>query len=478
MFLRTFLITLLLAGLNPGLNLGLSNLNASAATVATPATVTVKPGDTLYKIARRSGISVAQLKSLNGLKDNTIRVGQVLRVSGVVARAAPTTPARPAAARPTAPRTAPRAATPHADQGTYTVKSGDSLGRIATRYGVSVGAIQAANNLPGTVIQPGQRLRIPPRGTGGAARQVSRIPANMEVRLVYTYVRVGLRDTPPALASKYSTTISELRRINNLGSVRLIVPGMKLLVPSRIPVPIPPRPQRRAVTLKRLTPLNIPVEVLNIDLRHRDVLVAPVLPSARDAFGVGARVGQLARRSSAQAMINGSYFHPQTYAPAGDIVMQGRLLTWGRIPMALAITPDNRATIRASTTPLLSRPLDTTWAGMETVIATGPRIVAGGRVVTNYGTVFRDPALFGKAARSAVGLSSSRDLIMVTTHAKLSTTQMGQVMARLGVRDALLLDGGSSAGMAWNGSPVLDSVRKVSYGIGVFTNYTGRRYAR
>lgn len=46
------------------------------------------------------------------------------------------------------------------------------------------------------------------------------------------------------------------------------------------------------------------------------------------------------------------------------------------------------------------------------------------------------------------------------------------------VRDALLLDGGSSTGLAWNGKPVLDSVRKVSYGIGVFTEYTGRRYIR
>ena len=67
---------------------------------------------------------------------------------------------------------------------------------------------------------------------------------------------------------------------------------------------------------------------------------------------------------------------------------------------------------------------------------------------------------------------------MVSTHAKVSVTQMGRIMATLGARDALLLDGGSSAGISWNGSVLLDSVRKVSYGIGVFTNYTGRRYAR
>lgn len=434
-------------------------------------TVTVRPGDTLYRIARRTGLSVAQLRTLNGLKDTTLRVGQVLRTGGGPAPSA----ARPAAIRPAAPV---RAAVPPASprgQGTYTVKRGDSLGLIARRYGVSVGALQAANHLNGTVITPGQRLSVPPRGTAGgrlAARPTT------ETRVIYTYVRVALRDTPDTLARRYRLSVNDLRRLNNLSTRNQIRPGTKLLVPSRIPVPIPPAPQRTAVSFKRLTPMNVPVQIISVDLRWRNVLVAPVLPSAHDLFGQGARVGQLARRSRARALINGSYFHPQSYAPAGDIVMQGRLLTWGRIPMALAITPDNRATIRATTTPLLRRPLDTTWAGMETVIATGPRILAGGRVLTAYSGVFRDPALFGRAARSAIGLRSNRDLVMVTTHVHLTTTEMGKVMARLGVRDALLLDGGSSAGIAWNGAAVLDSVRKVSYGIGVFTNYTGRRYAR
>lgn len=158
--------------------------------------------------------------------------------------------------------------------------------------------------------------------------------------------------------------------------------------------------------------------------------------------------------------------------------MQGRLLTWGRIPAALAITPDNRASIQNTGRGLFTRPTDSTWQGMETVIASGPRIVSGGAVVSSFSRVFQDPAVFGAASRSAIGLSSSRDLMLVSTHAKISVTQMGRIMAFLGARDALLLDGGSSAGISWNGSVLLDSVRKVSYGIGVFTNYTGRRYAR
>ena len=480
---------------------------APATQTARPATVKVKAGDTLYRLARTHHLSVVQVRRWNGLNGNIIHVGQVLRLQPPVAapatrtaasakpasaqaapaRSAPTksapvkaTPVK-AAAKPSA--STPAKAAPSAGQGggLYTVRRGDTLGAIARRAGVSVAALQQTSGLRGTLIYPGQRLRVPPRGTVAVARAAVRVPAlpaGKESRLVYTYVRVGPGDTPQALAARYRTTPDALRRLNGLSTVQMIVPGAKLLVPSRVAVPVPPAARRSAVSYRAARPLDIPVQVVQVDLRWRNVLVAPVLPGRSLSFASGATVGALARTSGAQAVVNGSYFHPHTYAPAGDIVMQGRLLTWGRIPAALAITPDNRASIAASTTALFSRPLDTSWSGMETVVATGPRIVARGAVQSSYSGVFQDPALFGRAARSAVGLLSNRDLLLVTTHARLTTVEMGKVMASLGARDALLLDGGSSAGLAWNGAAVLDSVRKVSYGIGVFANYTGRRYAR
>ncbi|MDV6373748.1 LysM peptidoglycan-binding domain-containing protein [Deinococcus arenicola] len=430
-------------------------------------TVTVRSGDTLYRIATRAGLSVAQLKAINGLKSNTIKIGQVLRLSKAAPAPAPRTPAtRTPAARIPAP--APRV--------TYTVQRGDFLSRIAGKYGVSVGALQAANRISGTLITPGQRLTIPPRGA--ALSNVPTIPPNTEVRTLYTYIYMQRGETPDQIARRYRISVDKLRLLNSLNSASYLVPGIKLLVPSHVPVPIPPSPHGRAASFKQLRPLNIPVQIINVDLRHRNVLVAPVLPGRGLVFGSGARVGQLARSSGAQALINGSYFHPQSFAPAGDIVMQGRMLTWGRIPQALAITPDNRASIRPSTTGLLRAPLSSAWQGMETVIATGPRILANGQVQNRYSSAFRDPALFGRAARSAIGLVSNRDLVMVSTGSRLTITEMAKVMSQLGIRDALLLDGGSSTGLAWNGRPVLDSVRKVSYGIGVFTEYTGRRYIR
>ncbi|WP_102125725.1 LysM peptidoglycan-binding domain-containing protein [Deinococcus planocerae] len=461
MFRRPTLLALLLGPLLWGSN-----------ALAAPGTVTVRPGDTLYGISKRSGVSVARLRALNGLKGSTIQPGQKLRLSGAAPATKAVVPKPPAARSPSVQSIPARPVTAH-----YTVRPGDTLGRIAARAGVSVAALRAANGLSGSLIKPGQRLRVPPRGTVAvAARPPAPARPRTEVRVVYGYVRAGPRDTLASLARKYHTTAAGLARLNHMNVRARPYVGQRVLVPRRVPVPIPPAPRSQPVSVKRFAPLGIPVRVLRVDLRHRNVLVAPVLPRA--GLSAGARVGTLARTSGARAVVNGSYFHPRSYVPAGDLVMQGRLLAWGRIPAALAITPDNRATITTSTTPLLGRPLEASWRGMETVIATGPRILSSGRVVTRYGNVFRDPALFGRAARSAVGLGSSRDLVFVTTHARLTTTEMGKVMARLGVRDALLLDGGSSAGLAWNGKAVLDSVRKVAYGIGVFTDYTGRRYAR
>lgn len=431
-----------------------------------PTTYTVRRGETLASIGKVVGLRVEQLQRLNGLKGATIEPGQVLRL---------TAPKPVAAAKPPA-----KAPTKAASPGTYVVVRGDTLAKIGVKVGLRVEQLQRLNGLKGTTIHVGQvlKLRGPAPAAATPARAVPSLPPGTEARLIHRYVRVGLRDSARTLAQTYGVTPEQLRQLNGLRSTGHILPGMRVLVPQRVAVPIPPRPVSAPVTLRQATLLGVAVQVVRVDLRWRNVLVTPVLPGAGLKGGSGATVSALAARSGARAVVNGSYFHPGTYAPAGDIVMHGRLLTWGRIPSALAITPDNRAEIRQGGTGLLGRVLDTSWSGMETVIATGPQIVRGGVVQNRYSSVFRDPAVFGQAARSAIGLAGPRDLMLVTTHAKLSVGQMGQVMQALGARDALLLDGGSSAGLAWNGAAVLNSVRKVSYGIGVFTDYAGKRYSR
>jgi len=41
----------------------------------------VSAGDTLYSIAKKNAVDVNQLRAMNGLKDNNVHAGQVLKVS-------------------------------------------------------------------------------------------------------------------------------------------------------------------------------------------------------------------------------------------------------------------------------------------------------------------------------------------------------------------------------------------------------------
>jgi N-acetylmuramoyl-L-alanine amidase len=98
-------------------------------------TYTVKSGDSLSGIAVRYGTSIANLKSLNGISSNVIRIGQKLRLRG---------------------RTSIRISE-------HTIRSGETLSGIASRYSVSVARLSVMNNLSDDRILIGQVLRIPPR---------------------------------------------------------------------------------------------------------------------------------------------------------------------------------------------------------------------------------------------------------------------------------------------------------------------------
>lgn len=66
---------------------------ARTSTASCPNPYTVRKGDTLAKIARRCGISVASLKKLNGLSGDTISVGQTLVIRASRVSAPSVTPA-------------------------------------------------------------------------------------------------------------------------------------------------------------------------------------------------------------------------------------------------------------------------------------------------------------------------------------------------------------------------------------------------
>lgn len=139
---------------------------ANAAPVAAESTeYTVVSGDSLSKIAKQFDTTVAALKAANGLKSDSIRVGQKLVLPGTSATGAATMPTGASTAAPSM---------SNAGGTTYEVASGDTLGKIAGNYGVTVDALMKANNITDPrKLRIGQKLVIP----GGAAPAPAPQPA-------------------------------------------------------------------------------------------------------------------------------------------------------------------------------------------------------------------------------------------------------------------------------------------------------------
>ena len=110
----------------------------------------------------------------------------------------------------------------------YTVKAGDTLGKIATRYGVTVDELEAANNLKNSTIKLGDNLVIPAKGSAKAAAAAAKEPAAPRS---FTY-RVRTGDSLAKIASRNGTTIDAIKKANGLKDDDITI-GQKLSIPGK-----------------------------------------------------------------------------------------------------------------------------------------------------------------------------------------------------------------------------------------------------
>ncbi|MEH7415064.1 LysM peptidoglycan-binding domain-containing protein [Neobacillus drentensis] len=129
--------------------------NTTTTTTATT-TYTVKSGDYLGKIGKQYGMTVQQLKTLNQLTSDRIYVGQKLKVNA--SKTSASTPTTTTTTTAPAPTTSKQPST--GTTSTYVVKSGDTLGKIAGIYNMTVTALKSLNNLKSDMIYVGQKLTV------------------------------------------------------------------------------------------------------------------------------------------------------------------------------------------------------------------------------------------------------------------------------------------------------------------------------
>ena len=199
--------------------------------------VTVLPGETLYQVAKRNGVSVAALMQVNRLRSPVVQAGQQLAMPGKGGRsilppsrpeatsadggfdtqmANVATPATPGAPRLNGAALAPPPAAPLAQinvaaidksldnpDGSYTVRAGDSIYSIARKHGVHPEDIAAANGMKDVAkVNFGQTLRMP----GSHGGQAKATVAAFNPKPAGATKVAALQQTKPVLAGKAPAT--------------------------------------------------------------------------------------------------------------------------------------------------------------------------------------------------------------------------------------------------------------------------------
>ncbi|WP_395639207.1 LysM peptidoglycan-binding domain-containing protein [Pseudolysinimonas sp.] len=179
-------------------------------------TYTVQAGDTVAAIAGRHGVSTASVLAVNGLGwKSLIFPGQVLKLAAG-ASAAPVATAQ--------------------EGGRYTIATGDTVSRIAAKFGVPVESILSANGLSwSSIIYPGQTIAIP--AAAAPAPSIELVSATTPTAestpapVTSTYT-IQSGDTVSSIAARFGVSTQAVLDANGLSGSSIIYPGRTLVIPA------------------------------------------------------------------------------------------------------------------------------------------------------------------------------------------------------------------------------------------------------
>ncbi|MBP7563122.1 MAG: LysM peptidoglycan-binding domain-containing protein [Candidatus Cloacimonetes bacterium] len=172
-------------------------------------TYKVKSGDNLSSIAKKHGLTVDELKRMNQMSSNKLSVGQELTVSKAIQAPENNEPERIADQE--------EDNNVSVQNTTYKVKKGDTLFRIAKAHNIKVDELKKINNIRNNELKVGQVLLI------NKIKQPSSVSvqgSDSESKIIITH-RVKKKETLASIAKLYGTSKGEIQKLNSLKSSRL-----------------------------------------------------------------------------------------------------------------------------------------------------------------------------------------------------------------------------------------------------------------
>ncbi|MFQ6117595.1 MAG: phosphodiester glycosidase family protein [Candidatus Bipolaricaulia bacterium] len=179
-----------------------------------------------------------------------------------------------------------------------------------------------------------------------------------------------------------------------------------------------------------------------------------------------ARLDELVRALGGAAGINANFFDPGSDKPIGLVIRDGQVLSppYGR-RAALGIDLFGRMVIFNQDSP--------PFLPLRDAVGAGPLLLEGGRIAIDHrGEGFTPDFINKRAARSAIGLTPTGDLLMLVAakdgrSVGMAMEELAEFLQELGAADALALDGGSSASLVFRRGLNLHSIgtRRIAVGL-------------
>ncbi len=212
-------------------NTGNTNSNGNAGSTGTASTTyTVKSGDSVWGISNSFGISMAQLIEWNNIKNNFIYPGQKLTIKGGQTTGSSTNNSGTNTNSSGNANTS--TGTGSVSGSKYTVKSGDSVWKIANDHGISMNQLIQWNNIKNNFVYPGQQLIVSngssssSTSTGSSSNSSGNTGSSTVSGTKYT-VKSG--DSVWSVSNKHGISMNQLIQWNNIKN-NFIYPGQQLIV--------------------------------------------------------------------------------------------------------------------------------------------------------------------------------------------------------------------------------------------------------